>query len=78
MPQVQHAPGQEGQITAVFLQPIDPIVIAWLALCLLCTGYVAYDQLRHNPEAPVMKWGFVPSLRSWAGNCTFLYHSIDR
>jgi FtsP/CotA-like multicopper oxidase with cupredoxin domain len=21
--------------------------------------YVAYDQFRHNPEAPVMKWGFV-------------------
>lgn len=43
----------------MFLQPLDPIVLAWLALCLLCTAYVAYDQFRHNPEAVVMKWGFV-------------------
>ena len=43
----------------MFLQPIDPFVMAWLVLCLLCTAYVAYDQVRHNPEAPVMKWGFV-------------------
>ena len=43
----------------MFLQPIDPVVIAWLALCLLCTVFVAYDQFRRNPELPVMKWGFV-------------------
>jgi FtsP/CotA-like multicopper oxidase with cupredoxin domain len=28
-------------------------------LALLSTAYVAYDQFTHNPEAGVMKWGFV-------------------
>jgi len=41
------------------LQPIDFIVYAWLAVALLSAAYVAYDQFRNNPEAPVMKWGFV-------------------
>lgn len=41
------------------LQPIDFVVWAWLAIALLSALYVAYDQFRHNPEASVMKWGFV-------------------
>ena len=40
-------------------QPIDYIVYLWLAIALLSAAYVAYDQFRHNPEATVMKWGFV-------------------
>ena len=43
----------------MFLQPIDGVVVAWLALALLSAAYVAFDQFRNNPEAPVMKWGFV-------------------
>ncbi len=43
----------------MILQPIDYVVYLWLAIALLSAGYVAYDQFRHNPEAPVMKWGFV-------------------
>jgi FtsP/CotA-like multicopper oxidase with cupredoxin domain len=43
----------------VILQPIDYVVYAWLVLALLSAAYVAYDQFRHNPEARVMKWGFV-------------------
>ena len=40
-------------------QPIDFVVYAWLGVALLSAAYVAYDQFRGNPEAPVMKWGFV-------------------
>ena len=40
-------------------QPIDFLLIAWFALALLATAYVAYDQFTGNPEAGVMKWGFV-------------------
>lgn len=43
----------------MILQPIDFVVYAWLAIAVLSALYVAYDQFRHNPEAPVMKWGFV-------------------
>ena len=43
----------------MILQPIDYLVYAWLGVALLCTAYVAVDQFRHNPEATVMKWGFV-------------------
>ncbi|MEP7325593.1 MAG: DUF4396 domain-containing protein [Gemmatimonadota bacterium] len=43
----------------MILQPIDYIVYGWLIVALLSAVYVAYDQFRHNPEAPVMKWGFV-------------------
>lgn len=43
----------------MFIQPIDYVVYPWLALCLISTAYVAYDQFSGNPEAPVMKWGFV-------------------
>ena len=41
------------------LQPIDYIVYPWLVIALLSAAYVAVDQFRNNPEAPVMKWGFV-------------------
>jgi FtsP/CotA-like multicopper oxidase with cupredoxin domain len=43
----------------MILQPIDFIVYVWLILAVLSAGYVALDQFRNNPEAPVMKWGFV-------------------
>ena len=43
----------------MILQPIDFVVYAWLAIAMLSAVYVAYDQFRHNPEATVMKWGFV-------------------
>jgi FtsP/CotA-like multicopper oxidase with cupredoxin domain len=43
----------------MILQPIDVVVWAWLGIAVLSALYVAVDQFRHNPEAPVMKWGFV-------------------
>ena len=43
----------------LILQPIDFVVYAWLVVAVLSAAYVAYDQFRNNPEAPVMKWGFV-------------------
>lgn len=43
----------------MILQPIDFVVYAWLIIAVLSAAYVAYDQFRNNPEAPVMKWGFV-------------------
>lgn len=43
----------------MFLQPIDGFVYAWIALALLSTAYVAWDQFRGNPEPNVMRWGFV-------------------
>src|ERR1700704_4456101 len=43
----------------MILQPIDFVVYAWLITAVLSAAYVAYDQFRQNPEAVVMKWGFV-------------------
>ena len=43
----------------MILQPIDYVVYTWLVLALLSAIYVAVDQFWHNPEAAVMKWGFV-------------------
>ena len=43
----------------MILQPIDYVVYVWLILALLSALYVGIDQFRHNPEATVMKWGFV-------------------
>jgi FtsP/CotA-like multicopper oxidase with cupredoxin domain len=43
----------------MIVQPIDFVVLAWLSVAVLSAAYVAYDQFRQNPEAPVMKWGFV-------------------
>lgn len=43
----------------MILQPIDFVVYAWLVIAVVSAVYVAYDQFRNNPEAPVMKWGFV-------------------
>lgn len=43
----------------MILQPIDYVVLVWLAFALASAAYVAYDQFAHNPEARVMKWGFV-------------------
>jgi hypothetical protein len=43
----------------MILQPIDFVVYAWLIAAVVSAAYVADDQFRNNPEAPVMKWGFV-------------------
>jgi FtsP/CotA-like multicopper oxidase with cupredoxin domain len=43
----------------MIIQPIDFVVYAWLIIAIASAMYVAYDQFRYNPEAPVMKWGFV-------------------
>ena len=43
----------------MILQPIDFVVYVWLAIAILSAIYVAFDQFQNNPEAPVMKWGFV-------------------
>ena len=43
----------------MLLQPFDLVVYIWLAIALLSAGYVAVDQYRNNPEATIMKWGFV-------------------
>ena len=43
----------------MILQPFDFVVYAWLVLAIISAAYVAYDQFRSNPEAKVMKWGFV-------------------
>lgn len=41
------------------LQPIDFVVYTWLVVAVVSAAYVAYDQFKNNPEAAVMKWGFV-------------------
>src|SRR3984893_9655676 len=51
--------GSLPQDAAMVLQPIDFVVYAWLIIAVLSAAYVGYDQFRHNPEATVMKWGFV-------------------
>lgn len=43
----------------MFVQPIDYALVVWLALAAASTAYVAYDQFAGNPEATVLKWGFV-------------------
>ena len=43
----------------MLIQPIDVFVYAWLMLAVASAAYVAWDQFRGNPEAAVMKWGFV-------------------
>jgi hypothetical protein len=43
----------------MFVQPIDYFLAVWFALAALSTAYVAWDQLRNNPEPVVMKWGFI-------------------
>jgi FtsP/CotA-like multicopper oxidase with cupredoxin domain len=43
----------------MLLQPFDVVVYIWLVIAVLSAGYVAVDQFRNNPEAPVMKWGFI-------------------
>jgi hypothetical protein len=38
---------------------IDVVTLAWIALTLLSTAYVAWDAFTQNPELTVMKWGWV-------------------
>ena len=41
------------------IQITDALAWTWFLLAGLSTVYVAWDQFRHNPEALVMKWGWV-------------------
>jgi FtsP/CotA-like multicopper oxidase with cupredoxin domain len=41
------------------MQVVDAFAWGWLILAGLSTVYVAVDQFRGNPEATVMKWGWV-------------------
>ena len=42
------------------IQVVDALAWSWLALALLSTLYVAYDQFKNNnPEPTVMRWGFI-------------------
>lgn len=43
----------------MLIQPIDIFVHAWFIIAVLSAAYVAWDQFTGNPEAAVMKWGFV-------------------
>jgi hypothetical protein len=43
----------------MIVQPIDYLVLTWIALAIASTLYVAWDQFRGNPEPAVMKWGFI-------------------
>ena len=43
----------------MLIQPIDYVLAAWFVLAAVSTVYVTVDQFRNNPEATVMKWGFV-------------------
>src|SRR6266849_1197607 len=43
----------------MIVQPIDYLLIVWVALAALSTLYVTWDQFRNNPEPVVMKWGFI-------------------
>ena len=43
----------------MFVQPIDYFLAAWFVLAFACTLYVGVDQVRNNPEPPVMRWGFI-------------------
>ena len=38
---------------------VDVVVLAWVALTLAATAYVAWDAFTNNPELTVMKWGWV-------------------
>ncbi len=43
----------------MILQPFDFVLYVWLVVAVGSAAYVAVDQFRGNPEAKVMKWGFV-------------------
>src|SRR5258706_13359737 len=43
----------------MIVQPIDYLLIVWVALAVLSTIYVAWDQFKNNPEPVVMKWGVI-------------------
>ena len=43
----------------MIVQPIDYLLIVWVALAVLSTIYVAWDQFKNNPEPVVMKFGFI-------------------
>lgn len=49
----------------MFAQPIDYFLAVWFVLAALSTAYVAWDQLRNNPEPVVMKWGSSSSPCTW-------------
>src|SRR3979409_2000974 len=43
----------------MIVQPIDYLLVAWFALAVLSTAYVAGDQFRNNPEPTVMRIAFI-------------------
>jgi FtsP/CotA-like multicopper oxidase with cupredoxin domain len=43
----------------MIIQPIDMFLVGWFVLAAVSTAYVAFDQFQNNPEAVVMKWGFI-------------------
>ena len=43
----------------MIVQPIDYVLVAWFALALVSTAYVAWDQFRNNPEPTVMRFAFI-------------------
>jgi hypothetical protein len=51
---------------------------SWLTLAALCTVYVAVDQFRGNPEATVMKWGWVLITRYMGPVGLLLYVLTDK
>jgi len=43
----------------MIVQPIDYLLVAWFALAVVSTAYVAWDQFRNNPEPTVMRIAFI-------------------
>ena len=58
-------PPRDGCVTnnrlerTVVALPYDYLVIAWFAIALISTAYVAYDQFAGNPEPTVVKATFL-------------------
>ena len=64
-------PPRDGCVTnnrlerTVVALPYDYLVIAWFAIALISTAYVAYDQFAGNPEPTVVKWASSWSRCTW-------------
>lgn len=46
-------------VAALLVRPVDYFFLAWLGLAFASTLWVARDQFKRNPEATVMRWGFI-------------------
>ena len=62
----------------MFVQPIDLVLIVWFALAAASAAYVAWDQFRGNPEATVMKWGFVLITLYMGPLALLIYVMVDK